>query len=136
MKNSAKYVFPAIIFLFAFSCDKNEPLKRTDDKCGEFTGKLVWNFCNGAAIEILSNKSIGEEWTRSGKTYRHAVVAALDSTLTKANEDWSKVIASSDSIFYFDAVSRNFLICKVCCPPSQTIVITSFASRPCPVVNN
>ncbi|MBI1767410.1 MAG: hypothetical protein HY015_07595 [Bacteroidetes bacterium] len=130
MKNLMKYIFPAIVFLLAFSCGKNETVK-TDNKCGHTTAKLVWNFCSGAAIEILSDKSIGEEWTRGGKTYHHAVVAALDSTLSKANEDWSRVIGSSDSVFYFNYVLEQFLICKVCCPPTQTIIITSFASRPC-----
>jgi hypothetical protein len=134
VKNLVKYIFPAIICLLGFSCDKNEPVK-TDDKCGENTAKLVWNFCNGAALEILSDKSIGEEWTRGGKTYHHAVVAVLDSTLSKANEDWSGVIGSSDSVFYFNYVLEQFLICKVCCPPTQTIVITSFASSPCPATN-
>jgi hypothetical protein len=134
-----KYIFPAIIFLVGFSCDKNEPVK-TDDKCGENTAKFIRNWCaldDLAVIEILSNKSLGEDWNGIlGKTYHHAVLAVLDSTLSKANDDWSKVMNPSDSVFYFNYVSEQFETCKMCCPPTQTIIITSFASRPCPATNN
>lgn len=138
MKNLIKYIFSAIIFLFGFSCDKNE-IVETDDTCGENAAKFIKNWCvdDLAAIEILSNNSMGEEWTRYGKTFRHAVLAVLDSTLSKANEDWSSVIGSSDSVFYFNYVSDQIENdCKLCCPPAQTIIITSLASRPCPTTNN
>ena len=137
MKNPIKYIFPAIIFLLAFSCDKNETVK-IDDKCGDNTAKFIKNWCvDGiAVIEILSNKSIGEAWTWYGKTYDHAVLAKLDSTLSKANEDWRRVIGSSDSVFYFNYVLEQIVTCKVCCAPTQEISITSFASRPCPATNN
>jgi hypothetical protein len=139
MKNLIKYIFAAIIFLLGISCDKNETVK-TDDTCGDNTAKLVWNWCGGgdwAVIEILSNKSIGEDWAWGLKTYHNAVLAKLDSTLIKANEDWSRVIGSSDSVFYFNYVLEQIdNQCKACCPPTQEISITSFASRPCPATNN
>lgn len=135
MKNLIRYIFPAIIFLLGFSCDKNETVK-TDDKCGEITAKFIRNWCAfdyAAVIDILSDKSMGEDWNGIlGKTYHHAVLALLDSTLIiKANEDWRRVMGSSDSVFYFNYVLEQFETCKMCCPPAQTIIITSLASRPC-----
>ena len=139
MKNPIKYIFPAVIFLLAFSCEKNEPIKKTDDKCGESTAKLVriWCSSNSAVIEILSDKSIGEDWFGIlGKTHHHAVLALLDSTLSKANEDWSKAMNQSDSVFYFNYVLKQIEYpCKVCCPPITNILITSFAPHPCSTNN-
>ena len=142
MKNLIKHIFPAIIFLLAFSCDKNETVK-PDDKCGDNTAKFIrnWRASPGAVIDILSDTSMGEDWFGGipGKTYHHAVLALLDSTLSKANEDWSKAMNPSDSVFYFNYVLANInagLLCKMCCPPKQIIIITSFASRPCPATNN
>lgn len=138
MKNLIKYILPAIIFLVAFSCNKSEPVK-TVDKCGNLTAKFIRNWCslNGAVIEILSDKSMGEDWTGYGKTFHHTVLAVLDSALSKANEDWSKAMNPSDSVFYFNYVSVQYeYLCKACCPPTQTIIITSFASHPCPTTNN
>ena len=104
MKNLIKYIFPTIIFLLGFSCNKSEPVKAVD-KCGVGTAKLIriWCSSNSGVIDILSDKSIGEDWFGIlGKTYHHAVLALLDSTLSKANNDWSKVMNPSDSVFYFN----------------------------------
>ncbi|MBX2901173.1 MAG: hypothetical protein KF775_16075 [Cyclobacteriaceae bacterium] len=142
MKNLTIYIFPAAIFLFSFSCDNNESVKK-DDKCGEGTAKYIRNWCasnNAAVIELLSDKTIGEDWFGIlGKTYHHTVLALLDSTLSKANTDWNGIMNPSDSIFYFNYELTNIntdLLCKMCCPPKQTITITSFASGPCHTGNN
>lgn len=141
MKNIIKYIFPVAIFMLGFSCDNNETVKTeitTDDKCGDNSAKFIRNWCssNGALIDLLSDKSMGEDWMGYGKTYHHTVLAVLDSTLSKANEDWSKVMNPSDSVFYFNYVSVQYeYLCKMCCPPTQTIIITSLASRPCPITS-
>jgi hypothetical protein len=137
MKNLIKYFLPTTIFLLGFSCEKNEPVK-IDDKCGENSAKFirVWCVDSWAVINILSNEGIGEDWIGYGKTYKNAVLARLDSSILKGNNNWSKVIGSSDSIFYFNYVSEEIENqCKVCCAPTQTISITSFGSRPCPMKN-
>jgi len=139
MKNLIKYMFPAILLLLGFSCDKSEP-RKTDDKCGDNTAKFIKKWCPDdiVVVEILFNESMGEDWTSSyGKTYHHAVLAKLESTLLGANGDWSRVIGSSDSVFYFNYVLEQGdygLACKVCCPPTKNILITSLASRQCPTV--
>ncbi len=142
MKNIIKYIFLVVIFMLGFSCDNNETVKTeitTDDKCGDNSAKFIKNWCvdDLVVIEILTDKSMGEDWTSSdGKTYHHTVLAVIDSTLSKPNEIWNRVKGSSDSVFYFNFVSKQFDVgCKLCCPPTKTISITFVASRPCPLTS-
>jgi hypothetical protein len=143
IQNYSKYeksnwcIFYAVIFLFSFSCNKNE-IAKVDKKCGDVSAKFITTWCGYpiAVIEILSDKSLGEDWSWYGKTHHNAVLAVLDSALSKDKKDWSSVIGSSDSVFHFnyDAL-KEFGTCKICCPPTNTILITSLASSPCPTNN-
>lgn len=135
MKNIIKCIFTAIICLLGYSCDINggNTEVKTDDRCGIKAAKYIKLWCEDdlAVIQILSNKGMGEDWTWYGKTYNNAVLAKLDTTLAKSSEDWSK---DSDSLFYFNYVLPQIdygLTCKVCCPPTINILITSLASHPC-----
>ncbi|MFM7858306.1 MAG: hypothetical protein ACKO96_41910 [Flammeovirgaceae bacterium] len=134
MKNQIKLTC-AVFFLLAFSCEKKDPIKKADDRCGELVGKFVWNWCTEfGAIEVLSDKSIGNDWACGKKKYSNVVLAKLDSTLLNRNEDWSKVIGSPDSVIYFNYLPNQFdygLVCKVLGGPTKTISITSFGSRLC-----
>lgn len=140
MKSPVKYIFPAVMLLFAFSCEKSEPIKEAESKCGEVTGKFVWNWCTElGAIEVISNNDLGSDWAWGTKRYRNVVLAKLDSTLVKSNENWSRVIGSSDSIIYFNYRPTEFdygLVCKVLGGPTNTISITSFGSFSCQLNDN
>lgn len=136
MKNLTKYIILAVIIILGFSCDKNESVVLIDGKCGNTKAKFIRNWCasdNGGLVEILSNNNIGEDWVDgTGKTYHHAVNAAiLDSTLLKNNVTILKVMNQSDSIFYLNYYIGEFMDCKMCCPPTQKILITSLASKAC-----
>ena len=138
MKNLTIYLFPAIIGLFAFSCDKSENL--SNGKCAQ--AKLIQHWCpdptNLGVIKILSDVNMGIEWTSGQKIYQNVVLAQLDSTLLKNGKDWSVIIESSDSTFYFtyELEKHPFLVCKICCPPSKAIIISSFSSSPCQVLTD
>jgi hypothetical protein len=142
MEKYASYFYIALILSVALSCNKHETLENenfeSDDKCGEVTGKFVWNWCSQfGAIEIMSNESMGENWAWGKKTYKNVVLATLDTALFK-KVGWSKVIGSRDSIIYFNCTVERFdygKVCKVLGGPSNTISITSFGTRPCPKGN-
>ncbi|MFM7852689.1 MAG: hypothetical protein ACKO96_12440 [Flammeovirgaceae bacterium] len=133
MKNQIKLMC-AVFFLLAFSCEKNDPVKKADDKCGKDSARFIRNWCVDriAIVEVLSQENIGEKWTWNGKNYQHAVLAILDSTLLITDKDWGKVTSSVDSVFYFNYTPLEQIVtCKMCCPPTRNISITSFASFPC-----
>ena len=132
MKNL--YLFPVIILLLGFSCEKNET---QPNKNGCIEGKLIQQWCAGdnlGVVKILSDVNLGEEWSKSLKKYENVVLALLDSVLLKYGKDWNRVIGSKDSIFYFTydlKTQEPFSMCEYCCPPNKTVLVTSFSSNPC-----
>lgn len=136
MKPLTVYLLPTILVLFAFSCDNNENLN--NEKCAQ--AKLIQQWCpdpsNLAVINIISNISIGEDWTKDGKMYQNALLAQFDNSLLNSNKNLSELIGSSDSTFYFTYTTQTqdpLNMCYICCPPSKTILITSLSSTPCPI---
>ncbi len=136
MQNLIKNIFPAIILLLSFGCEKNEN-QPNENSC--IQGKLIQQWCpdsfNLGVVKILSDVNIGTEWSKSLTVYDNVVLAQLDSTLLKNGKTWEGVIGFADSTFYFTYTLKTqepFNICEVCCPPSKTVLIVSFSSAPCP----
>ncbi len=129
-----------VIIFLGFSCDKNESVVKVDGRCGSTKAKFIRNWCAsdyGAVIDILSNDSLGEDWSEiPGKTYHHAVLVGINSTLSKDDGFIGKVMNPSDSIFYFDYQLMELNACKMCCAPRQEMLITLLASHPCSTNNN
>jgi hypothetical protein len=128
-----------LCFFAGMSCEKKEDIATNVDPC--LKGKLLYPWCstspyNLVVIQILDTP-IGGDFTAKGITYKNAVLANLDKSLSDNSTIWDEVISSSDSIFYFRYVkkSADFGVCEVCCPPKNNIRITSFLSSACSVSN-
>ncbi len=133
-----KIILKTIVFCcflaFGLGCEKKEVLVN-NDPCTK--GKLIYRWCQPdtelAVIKVLDS-NIGGEFTTNGKTYQNAVLAHIELTLRKQGANWDKILASSDSVFYFRYQVKypDFGYCEVGTPPKNQIRITSFISSGCP----
>ena len=129
MKTNLYYFFiPAIIMVFAFSCEKDDTV-RADCVQGKYKGE----YCEGAVIQILDDHKIGKDWESmyGDETYKNSVVASIDSLMAKSLNS-SDSYFSIDSVFYFRYVGggyprKQYNICE----PSASITITFVSKNPC-----
>jgi hypothetical protein len=136
MKTFFSSFIVAMLSLIGLGCEKDNDLGA--GPCAK--GKLIQQWCSAATdlgvVQILSESSIGEEWTKNGKTYQNVLLAQIDEKLLK---DFNELSTSSDSTFYFSYTikeNQDVLMCYVCCAPSKTIFINAISQFPCTIITH